>query len=245
MRRRLRAAWRLSRCVAHGLHGVAIVMLRFRRFDAPQRHAHVRWWSVKMLRTMGIEIHVEGTLEPGGTLLVANHISWLDITALHAVVPHARFVSKADVKSWPLLSQLAHAAGTLYLERERKRDALRVVHLMAGSLAAGETVAVFPEGTTSDGRTLLPFHANLLQAAIATAVRVQPVALRFSDAAQPISPAVEFVGDTTLLQSLWRVACGQGLVARVALLPARPSAQLDRRALAQTLRSDIAAHLDR
>ena len=245
MQRRLRAAWRLSRCVAHGLHGVAIVLLRFRRFDAPQRHAHVRWWSVKMLRTMGIEIRVEGTLEPGGTLLVANHISWLDITALHAVVPHARFVSKADVKSWPLLSQLAHAAGTLYLERERKRDALRVVHLMAGSLAAGETVAVFPEGTTSDGRALLPFHANLLQAAIATAARVQPVALRFSDAAQPISRAVEFVGDTTLLQSLWRVACGEGLVARVALLPARPSAQLDRRALAQTLRSDIAAHLDR
>ena len=198
-----------------------------------------------MLRTMGIEIRVEGTLEPGGTLLVANHISWLDVTALHAVAPHARFVSKADVKSWPLLSHLAHATGTLYLERERKRDALRVVHLMAGSLAAGDTVAVFPEGTTSDGRTLLPFHANLLQAAIATAVRVQPVALRFSDAAQPISPAVEFVGDTTLLQSLWRVACGQGLVARVALLPARPSAQLDRRALAQTLRSDIAAHLDR
>ena len=74
---------------------------------------------------------------------------------------------------------------------------------------------------------------------------MQPVALRFSDAAQPISRAVEFVGDTTLLQSLWRVACGEGLVARVALLPARPSAQLDRRALAQTLRSDIAAHLDR
>ncbi|MDE2298681.1 MAG: 1-acyl-sn-glycerol-3-phosphate acyltransferase [Burkholderiales bacterium] len=245
MKRRLRAAWRLSRCVAHGLHGVAIVMLRFRGFDAPQRHAHVRWWSVKMLRTMGIEIHVEGTLERGGTLLVANHISWLDITALHAVVPHARFVSKADVKAWPLLSQLAHAAGTLYLERERKRDALRVVHLMAGSLAAGETVAVFPEGTTSDGRVLLPFHANLLQAAIATAAPVQPVALRFSDAAEPISRAVEFVGDTTLLQSLWRVACGEGVVARVALLPARTSAQLDRRALAQTLRSDIAAHLDR
>lgn len=245
MTRRLRAAWRLSRCVVHGLHGVAIVLLRFRRFDAPQRHAHVRWWSVKMLRTMGIEIDVEGALEPGGTLLVANHISWLDITALHAVVPHARFVSKADVKAWPLLSQLAHGAGTLYLERERKRDALRVVHLMAGALAAGDTVAVFPEGTTSDGRALLPFHANLLQAAIATSAKVQPVALRFSDAVLPVSAAVEFVGATTLLQSLWRVACSEGLVARVALLPARPSAQLDRRALAQVLRSDIAAHLDR
>ena len=245
MKRRLRAAWRLARCVVHGAHGLALVLLRFRAFDAGQRHARIRWWSVKMLRTMGIEMRVEGATLPGGTLLVANHISWLDIIALHAVVPQARFVAKADVKAWPLLSHLVRGAGTLYLERERKRDALRVVHLMAQALAAGETVAVFPEGTTSDGRALLPFHANLLQAAIATATQVQPVALRFSDAAQPISAAVEFVGDTTLLQSLWRVACGDGLVARVALLPPRPSARLDRRVLAQTLHSDIAACLDR
>jgi 1-acyl-sn-glycerol-3-phosphate acyltransferase len=245
MKRRLRAAWRLSRCVAHGLHGLTIVLVRFPGLDAPQRHDHIRWWSTKMLRTMGIEIQVEGTIESGGALLVANHISWLDITALHAVAPHARFVSKADVKAWPLLSRLVHAADTLYLERERKRDALRVVHQMAQALTEGHTVAVFPEGTTSDGRALLPFHANLLQAAIATETPVQPVALRFSDAAQPISAAVEFVGDTTLLQSLWRVACGEGLVARIALLPPRASAQVDRRELAEALRADISAHLDR
>jgi 1-acyl-sn-glycerol-3-phosphate acyltransferase len=136
------------------------------------------------------------------------------------------------------------AGGTLYLERERKRDALRVVHQMAQALTDGHTVAVFPEGTTSDGRSLLPFHANLLQAAIATATPVQPVALRFSDAGQPISAAVEFVGDTTLLQSLWRVACGDGVVANVMLLDARASADADRRDLAQHLRADIAAALD-
>jgi 1-acyl-sn-glycerol-3-phosphate acyltransferase len=245
MRRRLRAAWRLARCVVHGLHGLTIVLLRFPRFDAGQRHVHIRWWSQKLLRTMGIQMRVDGAPHPGGTLLVANHISWLDITALHAVVPHARFVSKSDVKAWPLLSRLVHAADTLYLERERKRDALRVVHQMAQALKDGQTVAVFPEGTTSDGRTLLPFHANLLQAAIATHTNVQPVALRFSDAVQPISRAVEFVGDTTLLQSLWRVACGEGVVACVALLPPRPSALIDRRVLAETLRADIAAHLAR
>jgi 1-acyl-sn-glycerol-3-phosphate acyltransferase len=102
---------------------------------------------------------------------------------------------------------------------------------------------VFPEGTTSDGRSLLPFHANLLQAAIATATPVQPVALRFSDAAQRISTAVEFVGDTTLAQSLWRVACGQGLVAHVTLIESRPSAHADRRLLAEALRRDIGASL--
>lgn len=243
MRVGLRAAWRLLRCVIHVVHGLGIVWLRFAALDAAQRHARVGWWARRMVALMGISLQVDGELQPGGVLLAANHVSWLDITALHAVVPQARFVSKADIQSWPLLSRLADAAGTLYLERERKRDALRVVHLVAEALAGGQVVAVFPEGTTSDGRTLLPFHANLLQAAIVTSTPVQPVALRFSDARERTSRAVEFVGATTLVESLWRVACAQGLVAHISLLPARPGAHADRRELAQALRDDIASRL--
>jgi 1-acyl-sn-glycerol-3-phosphate acyltransferase len=239
-----RAAWRLLRCAVHGLHGLLLVLLRFAGLDEGRRQQHISWWSAKTLRVMGIAMRVEGELQPGGVLLAANHVSWLDITALHAVVPQARFVSKADIQTWPLLSRLADAADTLYLERERKRDALRVVHLVAQALREGQTVAVFPEGTTSDGRTLLPFHANLLQAAIATQAPVQPVALRFSDARQAISPAVEFVGATTLVESLWRVACAEGLVVHVTLLPARAAAHAERRALAQALRADIANALE-
>ena len=115
--------------------------------------------------------------------------------------PQARFVSKADVRHWPLLGWLVDAAGTLYIERERKRDAMRVVHQMAEALAAGDMVAVFPEGTTGDGRALLPFHANLLQAAIAAGAPVQPVALRFSDAgACGSARRSASLGDTTLVQ---------------------------------------------
>jgi len=241
----LRAAWRLLRCVIHVLRGLGIVLLRFGGLDAAQRHERIGTWSIDMLRVMGIGIEVEGQVRPGGALLAANHVSWLDITALHAVVPQARFVSKADIQSWPLLSRLADAADTLYLVRERKRDALRVVHLVAQALSEGQTVAVFPEGTTSDGHALLPFHANLFEAAIVTATPVQPIALRFSDARERISPAVEFVGATTLVESLWRVACAEGLIAHITLLPARPSADADRRALAQLLRDDIAARLAR
>ena len=243
MTRALRAAWRLLRCVLHGLHGLGVVLLRFRMLDGPQRRARIQWWSAKMLRLMGIAMRVDGELQAGAVLLVANHVSWLDISALHAVVPQARFVSKADIRAWPLLSRLAEAADTLYLERERKRDALRVVHLVAQALSQGQTVAVFPEGTTSDGHALLPFHANLLQAAIATGAPVQPFALRFSDAQAPISAAVEFVGATTLVGSLWRVACADALVVHLSLLPARASRDADRRALAQTLREDIAQRL--
>lgn len=243
MRVGLRAAWRLLRCVLHALHGLAIVLFRFRRLDTAQRHARIQWWSSGVLERMGIALKVEGELQPGGVLLVSNHVSWLDINALHAVIPQARFVSKSDIQSWPLISRLADAADTLYLERERKRDALRVVHLVAGALREGQKVAVFPEGTTSDGRTLLPFHANLMQAAISTGTPVQPIALRYADAHAAISPAVEFVGATTLVASMWRIACAEGLVAHVSLLRARPSAGADRRALASGLRSDIAARV--
>jgi 1-acyl-sn-glycerol-3-phosphate acyltransferase len=243
MKRRLRAVWRLTRCVAHGLHGLALVWWRFPTLEAPQRHGLIRWWSRKMLDVMGLELRTDGEFVGGGTLLVANHVSWLDIAALHAVVPQARFVSKADIGSWPVLAHLSRAANTLFLERERKRDALRVVHLVAQALGDGQPVAIFPEGTTSDGRTLLPFHANLLQAAVATGSPVQPVALRFSDATQRISAAVEFVGDTTLMQSLWRVACAEGLTVSVALLPPRTGAAADRRTLARMLRADIAQRL--
>ena len=241
--RRLRAVARLFRCVIHGLHGLWIALVRFPSLSPAERQARIRWWSQKLLRLIGIDLRVEGTAATGGSLLVVNHISWLDVMVVHAVVPEARFVSKADVKSWPLLSRLIDSAGTLYLERERKRDALRVVHAMAAALRGGQTVAIFPEGTTSTGHGLLPFHANLLQAAISTATPVQPVALRFSDSSHAVSEAMEFVGATTLVQSLWQSACGDGVTARLVFLAPRPSAGSERRQLAVRLRADIGAAL--
>ena len=229
----VRALWRLARVVVHGLHGVFVVLLRFPSLEAAGRHARVGWWSSKTLRLLGLRLEVEGAFRPGAKLLVANHVSWIDIMAVHAVCPEARFVSKADVQHWPLVNRLVAGGGTLYIERERPRDAVRVVHQMAEALRAGDTVAVFPEGTTGDGRTLLPFHANLLQAAIATATPIQPVALRFSDARHAVSPAALFVGDTTLMQSLWQLACGDGIVVRVRVLGAQGTAHADRRAQAE------------
>ncbi len=237
------ALWRMLRAIVHVLHGM-LVMTRFPALDAKARHQRIQWWSVGVLKSLGLALQVEGTLpRPGATLLVANHISWLDIVALHAATPQARFVSKADVLKWPLLGWLIQGAGTLFIERERKRDAVRVVHAMAEALRAGDTVAVFPEGTTGPGPELLPFHANLLQAAIATGTPVQPAALRYADAQRSFSPAVEFLGDTTLLQSLWRVASARGLRVHVRLLPPQGTEHADRRALAEHLRDQIAAQL--
>jgi 1-acyl-sn-glycerol-3-phosphate acyltransferase len=236
-------AWRLLRVLLHVLHGMAIVFVRFESYDAARRHARIRWWSAGLLQRMGIGLHTRGLPAAGARLVVANHVSWLDIAAIHAVIPEAHFVSKADVKAWPLVGRMVAGAGTLFIERESKRDALRVVHRMVEALRAGDTVAVFPEGTTGDGRTLLPFHANLLQAAVSAGVPVQPVLLRFFDAEHVVSPLAEFLGETTLAQSLWRFVCARGLQVEVTVLPLEATAPHDRRALAAHLRGVLAQAL--
>lgn len=237
------AAWRLARLTPHVLHGLWIVVRRFRHLAPAQRHALIQWWSRKTLAILGIELQVTGTADPAGQLLVANHVSWLDIAAVHAVLPQARFVSKADVKHWPLVGVLVEGAGTLFIERSSKRDALRVVHQTAEALKAGDCVAVFPEGTTGAGPELLPFHANLLQAAVATEAAVLPAVLRWNEPGKRFSTSAQFIGGTTLAQSLWRIASARGLGIAVQLLPAVPTHGQDRRALSETLRAQIAARL--
>jgi len=240
--RNLRASWRLLRALLHLAVGIVIAS-SFPWLSRPRRMRWVQWWSAGMLGALGVELRTEGRPRPGGTLLVANHVSWLDILAINAVQP-ARFVSKAEVRDWPVIGWLVTRGGTLYIERAQRRDALRVVHKMAKVLSAGEVVAVFPEGTTTDGRALRPFHANLLQAAIATGTPVQPVALRYSDAEHGISPAAAYIDDMTLWDSLLAVTRCRRLTVQVDLLLPQSSAKTERRALASLVRVAIAEQLD-
>ncbi len=226
----------------HALRGALICALVFPFFTPARRMLVVGRWSAQLLNVLGIRLRSSGTPRTGAVLFIANHISWLDILAINAVRP-ARFVSKADVRHWPVMGWMVACGGTLFIERERKRDALRVVHQVAEALKAGETIAVFPEGTTSDGHALLPFHANLLQAAIATEAPVQPIALRYSDKRNKVSSAAAYIGATSLAQSVWWVACADGLQVNVQILPAEGTRHLDRRALAERLQAQIASAL--
>jgi 1-acyl-sn-glycerol-3-phosphate acyltransferase len=240
--RSVRAAWRLLLAVLHALAGLATILLRFPRMGDAAREARVQSWSRRMLALLNVQLEMRG--EPpaaGPVLLVANHISWLDILVMHAA-RYCRFVSKADVRQLPLVGTLATGGGTIYIERESRRDALRVVHAMAESLQRGEVVAVFPEGTTSDGIELLPFHANLIQAAIAARAPAQPVALRFLDArTRAVSHSPSYVGDETLLGSVWRTLTGPPVVAVVHYGQAQLSQGRSRREWAAELRSAVAA----
>lgn len=238
----LRAGWRLLRALLHAFSGLATIAFAFPRLDAGARHARVQAWAQEMLRVLGIGLDVRGRPpEHGPVLLVANHISWLDILVLHAA-RHCRFVSKSEVRHWPLIGTLATGAGTLYIERSSRRDALRVVHRMADSLRSGDVLAVFPEGTTSDGVDLLPFHGNLIQAAVSANVPAQPVALQFIDTdtgARSLSPC--YIGDDTLVQSLWRTLTGPPITAVVSFgEPQRPGGR-ERRHWANELREAVRA----
>lgn len=238
------ALWRLLRATAHVLRGLWIIRSEFGRLTPNQCALLVREWSRQMLAIMGVTLVVRGTPPAHGpVLLVANHISWLDILVMDAAHP-ARFVSKGDVKHWPVLGALITGAGTLYIERASRRDAMRVVHQMAAALTAGDTLAVFPEGTTHDGRTLLPFHANLIQAAISAHAPALPVALQYLDAASgAVSDAPLFVGDTTLLQSVWRTLRADGMQAHVHFGEPQLAGDRDRRTWAADLQEAVGAML--
>lgn len=238
----LRAAWRLLMTLQHALRGLATILLRFPRMNEAQREIAVQTWSLRMLRVLGVALEVRG--EPpaiGPVLLVANHVSWLDILVMHAA-RYCRFVSKADVQRWPLIGTLATGGGTIYIARESRRDALRVVHAMADSLRRGEVVAVFPEGTTGDGTQVMRFHGNLIQAAIAAAAPVQPVALSFVDArTRATSQSASYIGDETLVGSLWRTLTGPPLVAVVHYGQAQSCDGRSRRQWADELREAVDA----
>lgn len=242
----LRAIARLARAVLHLLHGVWIVWRHFPAAPLDTRHRHVRGWAAAMLRHLGLVVRWGGAPVPlaGPLLIVANHVSWLDILVVHACCPQARFVSKADVKHWPVIGRLTRATDTLFIERESKRDALRVVHHVAEALKAGDMLAVFPEGTTSDGDGVLPFHANLLQAAVTAGVPLQPLALRYADEVASPSRAAAYTGTTTLVRSVWSVVRARSLRVHVHVLPPVPAVGGGRRELAQRCRDDIARALE-
>ena len=234
--------WRMLRILGHILAGLWIAAVRLPRQQPSQQSAQVQAWALALLGHAGITLEIRGRPPIAGpVLLVSNHISWLDIPVMHAA-RHCRFVSKSDVQDWPLIGTLATAAGTLYIERSSRRDALRMVHLMRDALNANEMLAVFPEGTTGDGRTLLAFHANLLQAAVSADAPVQPVGLRFVDKASgQTSYAPSYIGDETLIGSIWRTLCAPPIAAVVHYGEPEWAEGRDRRAWSHQLRNTVDA----
>ena len=228
----------------HVFQGIATTAFVFPMIGLSRRQALIRRWSERLLRIMNIESRVHGLPPrglPGNMLIVANHISWLDIFVLNTVQP-ARFIAKAEL-SVAARGLLIAGCGTLFIERERRRDAHRVNDHAREVLAAGDTIAIFPEGTTTDGTTLLPFHGSLLQPVIDAKGDLQPIAIRYLDRDGGYNDAPAYVGDLTFMGSFWRVLGERAMVVDMTLTPALAAHARHRRELSREAEQAIRAVL--
>jgi len=236
---------RLLKLALHLWRGVLIAWLRYPKLSAADQHAEKRRWSRKLLSILSItvrEAKVPNQL-PDRCMLALNHISWLDIFVIDAKFP-ATFIAKSEVRNWPVVGWLCTRVGTLYIERGKRTAARHARHAITGELERGALIAVCPEGTTTFGRSLERFHAALFQPALDARATLQPVALRYLDASGRHTDAAGYVGETSLLESVWTIVSTRHMVAQLEFLPPISSRGQTRRSLARKAEAAIAAALD-
>ena len=234
----LRRLWRIPRMALHLIVGLATIAFVFPSLDAHGRRARIRRWSRRLLHLMNFDIRMTGALSHENVMVVANHVSWIDIFALHAVGP-VRFIAKSEIAHWPVLGKLVAGVGTLFIERERRRDTHRVNQEVAQALQNGDIVAVFPEGTVTDGTQLLPFKGSLLQPIVDANGRVQPAAIRYLSAKGEASNVPAYVDDITFMGSLWRICGERALIVELTAMTPLPAAGRHRRELAREAEAAI------
>jgi 1-acyl-sn-glycerol-3-phosphate acyltransferase len=197
------------------------------------RGAAPRALARTMLAVLGIKVVRRGPAPRPGSLLVANHVSWLDILVVMAMAP-ARLVAKGEVGGWPGIGALAGLSGAIFIDRSRPKALPSTVAEVTAALRAGRTVAVFPEGTTFCGANQGRFRPALFQAAIDAGAPVVPVSICYD------TSAAAFVGDDTLWDSVRRVAALRSLTVSVVTAPAlRPVPEADRRVLARAAQASL------
>lgn len=219
--------------------GALVALTVFRICGDRCRLALKQSWSAAVLNALGIKVEADLSQVVPGALLIANHISWLDIFLINALLPSA-FVSKEEVRRWPVIGWLAAKNDTVFLRRGSRGHARIINAEIAAILAQGKFVAVFPEGTTTDGFSVLHFHGALLQPALAAGCPIVPLALSYWEEDGQRSLAPRYDGDVTLGQCAKAILASRQLKARVRALPPMGLAGEDRRQVAIWARAAIA-----
>ena len=221
---------RLARLLLHILYGLVVAITLLPRVEDRRRQRIIRRWSRQLLAALNIRLIVTGSppaSEISGALFVANHVSWVDIQAIHSVLA-VRFVAKSEIRDWPLFGSLAAHANTLFIQRTRRHDAGRIVEMVAARLRAGDCICFFPEGTTSDGSTVQSFKSSLMQAAIDAQIPVRPIAIRYPAADGSLNKQMAYYGEMSLWQSIRRVLAQRSPAVELQFLPSIPTAGLER-----------------
>lgn len=241
-----RIVLRLVSVVAFVLFALLVAAL-FPVMGRRGRERVVGWIFRTVTRAVGarLEIHGKHNLDvESGALVAGNHISWLDIVAVNAVKP-MRAQGKKEVRTWPVIGLLATRAGTVYVDRENLRVLPAGVAELAEAMRSGSLVNVSPEGTTWCGRESGRFRPAAFQAAIDAGVPVVPVALRYRLADGRDTAAPAFIGDETLLDSVYRTAKTRGLVVEAHVLkPIDSTVAKDRKELAMLTQNAVTMALE-
>lgn len=238
---RIRGVFRGLRVVLHIVYGLMIAVV-FPRFQPAARRRIQKRWSVELLSILNVRIEGNAMQDLRSGIVVTNHISWLDIFVLSSMAP-MRFVAKSDVRHWPMIGWLCARAQTLFIERGRARDAARINRQVVEMLHEGACLAVFPEGTTTDGTQVAAFHASLLQPAVDAHAQIHPVVIRYQDARGVHSTAAAYIDDLSFAASLWNILCCRSLHVRLVATPSLAAAGSDRRTLARLAYQQISATL--
>ncbi len=180
---------------------IAIALVGDKR--KPGYHWVVRTWSWMMMWVFGVRMHRFGQLIDDPVVLLSNHVSWMDISALHAV-HGVGFIAKSEINRWPLVGYMARAGSTIFHTRGSQDSRELVGQRIRERLAEGRSIAIFAEGRSGYGGKVLPFHGRMLQPAKDEQVPIQPVAIRFLDAAGH-EAAIAFRPHESFVGNLWRV----------------------------------------
>ncbi len=207
-----RAAWRLLLVVKlTALAYLAVLAgslatLALPRRRARWRHLCFRWWSRCLLAVMGAQVESHGPAPEPPFFLVTNHLSYIDVLVLASRVD-AVFIAKSDVAGWPVIGSLCRSVGTLFVDRRLNRDLPRVLDSIDRTLANGQGVALFPEGTSTGGEEVARFHPSLLEVPAQTRYPVSYASLGYAtaDGGAPAHLAVCWWGDMELPGHLWNL----------------------------------------
>jgi 1-acyl-sn-glycerol-3-phosphate acyltransferase len=235
-------AARLARLGLHLANGVCLAAMVYPRRSSERQHAMIQRWSTRLLAILNVQLHCydQPRALPAKCLLVANHVSWLDIFAISAVFP-STFVAKQDIRAWPFLGKLCANTGTIFIERGTARGARRANREIAEALQRGNRpVVVYPEGTTTLGAELKPFRPALLQSAVDTAAVISPLALRYVDNQGGRTEVAAWVGDATLIDSIFALVRQPEIALELRFLQAWPGGDHTRGEIARRARAVIA-----
>lgn len=241
----LRGIFRLMHLFVHFVKGLYLSFTRLHGTEShdlnDEQHTIIENWLHRSAEIIGIEFHVHGKATESPTFVVANHISWIDIIIISSVVP-VSFLSKAEIRRWPIIGTLAAKAGTLFIHRGAKNGAEEAIKLMQKKLVAGHNVASFPEAKTTDGTQVHPFHARIFAAAIEANVLVQPIALCYPTKTniKDVNPIVPYVEGPNLVRHAFKIMCAKQTIAAVTFCKPIETSGKMRKELAQSAQDAIA-----